>query len=717
MSDYHPVSFQLAGLGLRTYPGDFPVDGITPHRHQWALHDALTAHESGIFVNDAPTGAGKTLSWLAPVVSEGLPTVAVYPTNALIEDQERNISDLLDDINGGNHCRLLAVTSETLRNEHAEQFPDANSNGERLSRLLGQAFDSQETVIFLTNPDIFVLLRRQLYHERISAIKRFEVAVVDEFHRATRKERNTVLFLLDEMYETGESICRLNHLIFLSATPEKRLERQFKEAMVAPYYRVNEFGWRNTTHPAIASDEPSTIAFEPGELSENYRAILPPVDLTIEPAPTFGTATEMLESEEVMLKRLSNERTVIMLDGLHEVDRVYNALLNADFDRTARIDGFHREHIQEKIDTFGTLVSNSAVEVGVDFDTDQILFSGHNADSFLQRLGRLRTRPDRSTAYSYAPPYLVSDIKPISDTHQGQWIDRSMFENHIEAIYADSSTPTSFDWRYSAVEAFDHVRARANSAASDDQPAIRKTGWQRIERHFFRRHNDILTKSDLERLHEVADSSLLNKLKTYRGESVQTLVFNTESRSIQNYNIPYLLRHSEISFHTYDEFLDRLPTDLHDDVSRLKPYSSGYCIYRGGYNESPHDFNEGQSPGRMVTYKATGEIYSLLSETPRDIRAPKVCTGLEIEVTPSIQGLDLLKDELSNDKILCYPIEGHVSRIRNQYSLGAFSFIYPLLYSEGDASVAFSHDALYLHCRVQDLLDAESTDIDEVLDF
>jgi len=42
----------------------------------------------------------KTLAWLAPVVSEGLQTVAVYPTNALIEDQVRNIDEKLEDVEG-----------------------------------------------------------------------------------------------------------------------------------------------------------------------------------------------------------------------------------------------------------------------------------------------------------------------------------------------------------------------------------------------------------------------------------------------------------------------------------------------------------------------------------------------------------------------------------------------------------------------------------------
>jgi CRISPR-associated endonuclease/helicase Cas3 len=86
---------------------------------------------------------------------------------------------------------------------------------------------------------------------------------------------------------------------------------------------------------------------------------------------------------------------------------------------------------------------------------------------------------------------------------------------------------------------------------------------------------------------------------------------------------------------------------------------------------------------------------------------------LEVETSPDIDGLDQLKINLSETEILCYPIEGHISEISKQYSIGEFGFVYPLLYSEGDtAAIAFSHDALYLHCRVQDQQDDDGLDIE-----
>jgi CRISPR-associated endonuclease/helicase Cas3 len=407
----------------------------------------------------------------------------------------------------------------------------------------------------------------------------------------------------------------------------------------------------------------------------------------------------------------------MMRDVVHEVDRVYNSLTQSDVDEIVRIDGFHRENVREKLDSFETLVSNSAVEVGVDFDTEQIIFSGHDAASFFQRLGRLRTRPNRSAAYAYVPPYLFDALESMATTYTGQWIDRATFEEQVGSEYIDTSTPESFDWRYSAVEAYDHIENRAKSAPSDDQPAIREAGWKRIERHFFHSHEKGFTESDLKRLHDVAGTPLLDSLQTYRGDSIQTVVYDSQSQTIQTYSIPHLLRHGDVSFHSKDEFLSILPEQLHDQVSRLEPYSSGYCLYRGGYEDETDTTVEEKSTGRLVTYKATGELYSLLSDVSRDVRTPKVCTGLEIETEPSVSGLDLLKEDLSDTEVLCYPLEGHVSQIQNQYSLGPFGFIYPLYYTKGDAAVAFSHDALYLYCRVQDRIEAESNTIDEVLDF
>jgi CRISPR-associated endonuclease/helicase Cas3 len=117
--------------------------------------------------------------------------------------------------------------------------------------------------------------------------------------------------------------------------------------------------------------------------------------------------------------------------------------------------------------------------------------------------------------------------------------------------------------------------------------------------------------------------------------------------------------------------------------------------------------------GRELCFKPTGELYTLLTEGQRQSREPKVCTGLEVETSPNIDGLDHLKFALSETEVLCYPIEGYIKQISKQYSIGDFGFIYSLLNPEGDtAAITFSHDALYLYCRVQDQQEADGLDIE-----
>jgi len=712
MSDTAPLSVQLKGLALREYSGgSCPVNGITPHRHQWALHDALTTDVPGIFVNDAPTGAGKTLSWLAPTISEGLDTVAVYPTNALIEDQQKSIRSKLDDIDGGDNVQLLAVSSDTLQDEYATKY-DADSNGKLLSYLLRDAFQGSETVILLTNPDIFVLLRREIYHKRVDGINLFEVAVVDEFHRATRKEQNTLLFLLDEMQDADTEICRLSYLVFLSATPDEEIAEQFDEAVSTPYYPLTDFGWRETPHPAIAEDDDPVIAFTPGQLPTAYRPVLPPLELQLQPAATFQTAACLSEEREKTVDRLSQGRTVLMLDGIHEVDEVYRLLQDSELGTIERIDGFHRGDIADKLDRFDTLVSNAAVEVGVDFDTEQVLFSAHSAATFFQRLGRLRTREETSNAYAYIPSYVYKQLQPEIDRFGNEWISRNKFEELVDQHYVDDSTPKSFDWRYSAVEAYHHIEQRVKNASSDDTGLIREEGWKRIEQHFFRPHGSVFSKQDASRCHKAVQTKILDKLQMYRGESLQLSVYDPDQQVVQNYNMTYLLRHGNIRLLEREEFLAQIPDHLEEDVSRIERYSIGYCVYHGSYDSDSTEDDEGYT-GRDLYFKPTGELYSLLSKGQRQSREPKVSTGLEVETSPDVDGLDHLKISLSETEILCYPIEGHVNEISKQYPIGEFGFVYPLLNPEGNsAAIAFSHDALYLYCRVQDQQEANGLDIE-----
>jgi CRISPR-associated endonuclease/helicase Cas3 len=79
-------------------------------------------------------------------------------------------------------------------------------------------------------------------------------------------------------------------------------------------------------------------------------------------------------------------KTVFILDGIYEVDEVFNALKDALAGlnmRVERVDGLHPA-TPEKLKIFDVLVSNSSVEVGIDFNVDRLVFSGYSKSRLLQ---------------------------------------------------------------------------------------------------------------------------------------------------------------------------------------------------------------------------------------------------------------------------------------------------------------------------------------------
>lgn len=177
------TELHLDGVALRTHDDPYLFD-YGPYAHQRRLADLVREQSAFVAVNDSPTGGGKTESWLAPALENQLDMIAVYPTNALIADQydalaEKAHSAVDHDVS------VLYVTSDTLHAEREER--GLRSNGEALDRWLQAERTESSQRILLTNPDIFVMLCRDLYANPAREFKRFELAVVDEFHRAGRK--------------------------------------------------------------------------------------------------------------------------------------------------------------------------------------------------------------------------------------------------------------------------------------------------------------------------------------------------------------------------------------------------------------------------------------------------------------------------------------------------------------------------------------------------
>lgn len=677
----------LDGVALRTHREPYTFN-YAPYGHQLALRELFREKSSFVAVNDSPTGGGKTSSWLEPALDHRLDTVAVYPTNALVQDQRLGI---VEDIEAVNHdVAVLKVTSDSLSEKRTEY--NVRSNASVIDQWVRE--HRNEQVLFLTNPDIFVMMCRSLYARSARSFKRFELAVVDEFHRAGLKERNTLRYMLDELLERDNA--RLKRIVFLSATPDEAQEETFERAMTAPYHRVTE------------KQRAERSSFT-GSLDEDWRAVMPPVELELRSAPTFGTADVLLEDEtESTVDFCRGGRTVLMLDGIHEVERVSNKLDRELDCCVERIDGFHSESKREKLESFDVLVSNSAVEVGIDFDVDRILFAGHNQASFLQRLGRLRTEEQSRPARCYVP----RSVKRELDELDGERLSRSDLRKQLEKTYSNPREPDTFDWRYSASEALEQLEHRLRNVSRDLRSDVRSLGVERIHRHFLA--NDGLRFNDIERIADTIDWRALRDLQWYRGNSVQALVWDVAEEKLRSYDLFYLLRYGDIEFYERDRFERVVGDEYVDEVNRRARYADGFCSFYGTIDTTDEGY------GRDVAFTG-GMLGGWIANTEDAGRKPRVRDGLKLTVDSNElepvrnHSVDLLNQRLmyQNDRaeelddeiggILCFPVSGTTKAVKNTYELGDFFFLYPVALTSGEAyCLALGTDALYLHCHVKE---------------
>lgn len=701
MTDADPLTatLDLGGVALRQHDEPYPFD-YRPYRHQLRLDELIRGEEGFVAVDDAPTGGGKTSAWLAPALDTRLDTIAVYPTNALVEDQTRQVRTAADAVD--HDVRVMTVTSDKLGRQRAAL--GGRSNGDTLNRWYRKERRSGDQVILLTNPDIFVMMARGLYANPNRVYRQIPLAVVDEFHRAGRKEQNTLRYILDELYERDNA--RLHKIAFLSATPDDRQERRFECAMAAEYHRVTTDG-----------EDERRAFWTPDEVGSDWRSVMPPVELDVRSAPTFGTADRVLEDDGEELRGFCRERpdepggdrVAVILDGIHEVDRVFSHLDDALDRRVERIDGFHGERKAEKLESFDVLVSNSAVEVGIDFDIDRLLFAGHNRAAFLQRLGRLRgSKAISCEARGYAPRDVVRSIEADERTNGGP-LSRVELDELLEDVYPEPRRPTSFGWRYSTLEASEHLTDRIRNAPSEEEERIARAGRARVQRHFLEGTDVGLGSADLERMKEAIDWRILTRLQWYRGDSIQALVYDRTVETVRTYDVFYLLRHGDVQFLPEATFEQMIPDDQAETLDRMKRYVDGFCTYDGtiGTTEDGH--------GRSVSFAGSDLLGWIETTDHHSNRTPRVVNEIRLRVeapdggTSDVgvehlnQRLQTRRDRLGDDAgVLCYPVSMCPNAAKQQYDLGEFFFLYPVASHGRQEALALGTDALYLHCLVEE---------------
>lgn len=431
---------RVLGTTMKLY--QHPTAKMPLYQHQCALLDAWEQRDA--FILATKTGSGKTAASTLPVIYHKESAVFVYPTNALIADQERSILSLLeregvsvkvlspDNVNekfGGEDYHLIRVDAHRL-----EKFRVAMKLRDKGSALLRLLQPSRPRIL-LINPDILYMIFSLKYGrtspEIIAHFQAYRTMVFDEFHLYSGVELANALFLIHLARQFGG----FSRVVLLSATPSPEVLDLLNKLLEDPLLLDSEvktsrscIGERIATFP---------LDFEcTGSGSDEVEV-------------AFAYLQKRRDELEAARKENSDEGyvpAVVILNSVVSAIRLEDLLVEAGWDR-GKVGVVRGLMAKEERQIAGRIViiGTSAIEVGIDFKTDLLLFEAGDTASFLQRIGRVG-RHGPGTAILLGDSRERAAFRSLPDE-----VSRDVLEQMINRIYKGRDAFAWFPATFSGV--------------------------------------------------------------------------------------------------------------------------------------------------------------------------------------------------------------------------------------------------------------------------
>jgi len=394
--------------------------------------------ENNSFLLITKTSTGKTIGAVLPVLLHRQRAICVYPTNELIRDQVRNIKGVAEQ----EGLKVCVQTPDTLPEEYASSdvilvHVDAQvldvwrkkRHQHKKWQVLRELLEADKPKIILTNPDVLFLIFALKYHaEPLAAIQGYDALIMDEFHLYSGVELAHALFML----HLGRNLGMFDKIVLLSATPAPEVGAYLKKVLDDPLCVDTSVV---TAYPVV------------GDRSAVQR---------VEVIPRL-TGEDVIETAVTLIKELRSEIYRRRQDNLAPdyipavivVNSVVNAILLED--RLVE-EGFFREEMaiirglsaRSTRNTTGKLlaIGTSAIEVGIDFQCDYLIFEASEAASFMQRFGRVG-RHSPGIAYVLCPQNVLIGIEALR-REKGSEVDRGDLEERVYAWYQNQDTRAWF---------------------------------------------------------------------------------------------------------------------------------------------------------------------------------------------------------------------------------------------------------------------------------
>jgi len=617
--------------------------------------------------------------------------IALYPTNALAEDQYQSLKKLKDSLKSNKQIEF--ITAETLglmKDKRSYRI----TKGEILTEIV-QKMALKCGGIIVTNPDIFIYALKGYYYDKYinSVFKGLINAVVfDEFHLYDLRQSDIILFMLHDILGTEGTAMR--KFIFLSATPNDSIESKIKNVLGGTLFDTEKI----TIDSKIVDEKP----------------IMPRVELEFRHAPRF-MAGEVLLSDLGWLREFrGNNRMAIIFDSAHEVTLISDRLRRETCWNICERSGLRRDSLA---DSFDVLVGNKAVEVGIDFKGNsaiqRLVFSGHNVSEFLQRFGRLRN-PMQGVNYRslcFVPSTVTDHFKNLDR------LSRQQLEENLRKTMKDPKIESNFRWRYGYLEAYEYIYKNAYGISVSDARSMRnenkrapltgglpsdkiddyfRVGLELIREHYF---GDIEINSqkildDVGYLEKSTKSELLDlmdELSSFRGNGIDIAYFDPDNNKFGTYNAFFLMRWANMDVVSKAQFKKRVPEEHHKRIEEVSKRVFGYALINSLIDKPRHVSFVGRNPEQM--------------DLPEEKRRPGKIYG----IFPVVKNYNDPNDHLDISRIVnnikatglfcrCLSNIGKVSK--KLYDIDDYIFLTDFK----DGCLAIGLDAIYVDCVIQERL-------------
>ena len=429
-------------LPLVEYP-DLP---LAIHPHQAAMLDGWNQHDAFLLVTK--TGSGKTAATALPVafnrnVRGDNCAVFVYPTNELIRDQARSIYDLLsnrlklkvkeitpDNVTDpvGDEEIVLVRADANLLTEFCEKWEMMRRGQPQKAKALERLLIPDRAKILLTNPDILYLLYSLQYGQQggnvLAQLQAYQTIVFDEFHLYSGVELAHVLYLIHSARRLGA----FKRVVLLSATPHAEVHEWIKR-LLQPHEITMQTSsnWPQVGQRQVAHD----VRLTP--LSAGRDPVSAALAKVMELAPR-------LRQLRAYTPKTDYVPAVVILNSVVKAIELEDRLRAAGFaqDEIVPIRGMSARQIRKLRPQQLIIVGTSAIEVGIDFQCDYLLFEAGDAASFMQRFGRLgRHQPGEA--------FLIGTERECQALQmQNEMVGRAELEEIIAQTYPQADARAEF---------------------------------------------------------------------------------------------------------------------------------------------------------------------------------------------------------------------------------------------------------------------------------